>query len=221
MKFSEKTIEILKNFSQINQSMEFKKGNKQYAISNIKTVIAYAEFDEEIDRDFCIYDLKQFLGVLSSMEDPVIIPDNSYLTIIDKDETKVKINYADPNSIRRLEKELKEVEWGEEFSLTNNLISKIYTYSGLLKSNFISIVGDGEKITVSVIDSASLKTTGNTSSFFIGDCNTEFNIFIDKNNFVNKILLTDYKASIYDSRLLKLENKEEKIKYILVGNSPK
>lgn len=221
MKFSERTISILQNFAAINQSMEFKKGKNQYAISHLRTILAFAEIEEEIDRDFCLYDLKQFLGVLSTMTNPSVIAEDSYLMIVDENKTKVKLGYADPDSIRRLEKEMQDFNWGEEFILTQATIERIYKFSGLLKSQFISIISDGESITVNASLVASLNADGNISSINIGESASKFNIFIDKTNFVNKIIPMDYKASIFNNKLLKLENKEEKLKYLLAGSAPK
>ena len=61
MKLSDKTINLLKNFSDINQSILFKKGNKLRTISVMKNIMAEAEVQEDFPKDFAIYDLTQFL----------------------------------------------------------------------------------------------------------------------------------------------------------------
>ena len=48
MKLSDKTVNILKNFSSINQSILFKEGNKLRTISVMKNILAEAEIDEDI-----------------------------------------------------------------------------------------------------------------------------------------------------------------------------
>ena len=58
MKLSEKTLSILKNFSSINQSILFKKGNKLRSISVMKNILAEATVTEDLPKDFGIYDLK-------------------------------------------------------------------------------------------------------------------------------------------------------------------
>jgi len=70
MKLSEKTLNILKNFSSINQSILVKQGNQLRTISVAKNILAEAEIKEDFPRDFAIYDLNQFLNGLSLHQDP-------------------------------------------------------------------------------------------------------------------------------------------------------
>ena len=56
MKLSEKTLNLLKNFSTINQSILFKQGSSLRTISVMKNILAEAVIDEEIPQDFGIYD---------------------------------------------------------------------------------------------------------------------------------------------------------------------
>ena len=70
MKLSEQTIEVLQNFSSINQSLLFKEGTKLRTVSPQKTVLAEVEIGDEFSQDFGIYDLGQFLSALSLVEEP-------------------------------------------------------------------------------------------------------------------------------------------------------
>ena len=60
MKLSDKLFLYLKNFSTINQSILFKKRNKLRTISVMKNILAEATIDEELPKDFGIYDLINF-----------------------------------------------------------------------------------------------------------------------------------------------------------------
>jgi len=70
MKLTQKTFNLLKNFSSINQSLYAYTGNKLKTVSETKTVIAEAEVQEMFPREFGIYDLNQFLGIVSLLEEP-------------------------------------------------------------------------------------------------------------------------------------------------------
>ena len=70
MKLSEKTVNLLKNFAGINQSILFKKGNKLRTMSVMKNILAEAEVEEEFPKDFAIYDLVQFLNGVSLYTNP-------------------------------------------------------------------------------------------------------------------------------------------------------
>ena len=65
MRLSDKTLMLLKNFSTINQSILFKKGNSLRTISVMKNILAEATIEEDIPKDFGVYDLNQFLNALS------------------------------------------------------------------------------------------------------------------------------------------------------------
>ena len=54
MKLSEKTLNLLKNFSTINQSILFKKGSSLRTISVMKNILAEAVLEDEIPRDYGI-----------------------------------------------------------------------------------------------------------------------------------------------------------------------
>ena len=70
MKLSDKTLTLLKNFSSINQSILFKKGNSLRTISVMKNILAEASIDEDIPKDFGIYDLNQFLNGMGLHQHP-------------------------------------------------------------------------------------------------------------------------------------------------------
>ena len=67
MKLSDKTLSLLKNFSNINQSILFKKGSSLRTISVMKNILAEATITEEIPKDCGIYDLRQFLNVNTTL----------------------------------------------------------------------------------------------------------------------------------------------------------
>ena len=64
MKLSNNTLSLLKNFSSINQSILFKKGNTLRTISVMKNILAEATVTEDFGKDFGVYDLNQFLNGL-------------------------------------------------------------------------------------------------------------------------------------------------------------
>ena len=65
MQISKRTLGILKNFATINQSILIEEGNTIETISNIKDVYAKVEVDETFPVTFAIYDLNEFMGVVS------------------------------------------------------------------------------------------------------------------------------------------------------------
>ena len=67
MKLNQNTQNILKNFSEINTNILIKPGKQLNTISTMRNIFAKADIDEEFDTEFGIYDLNEFLEVVSSL----------------------------------------------------------------------------------------------------------------------------------------------------------
>ena len=99
MNLSDKTLDILKNFAGINNSILVKEGNQLRTISVAKNILAEAYIEEDFPRQFGIYDLNQFLNGLNLHDDPDLdFKEDSYLTIREGRHS-VKYFYADPQVI--------------------------------------------------------------------------------------------------------------------------
>jgi len=60
MKLSKHTLNMLKNFSDINMSIEIKEGNILRTVSVQKNILAQAELEDTFPQDFAIYELNRF-----------------------------------------------------------------------------------------------------------------------------------------------------------------
>ena len=89
MKLSEQTVEVLQNFSSINNSLLFKEGTMLRIVSPQKTVLAEVQVGDEFSQDFGIYDLGQFLSALSLIEDPDLDLGDNGMTISDGNGTSL------------------------------------------------------------------------------------------------------------------------------------
>ena len=65
MKLSNDTLAILKNFGNINPGIYFRKGKTLKTVSSHKNILVEATITDEIPADFGIYDLNNFLSVIS------------------------------------------------------------------------------------------------------------------------------------------------------------
>ena len=96
MKLSDNTVNILKNFSTINQNILVKEGSQLRTMSTMKNILGEAGITETFPRDFGIYDLNEFLGVLSLVKDAEVNFDDSHL-IVRGGKTQIKYFYSDPS----------------------------------------------------------------------------------------------------------------------------
>ena len=100
MKLSDKTLSLLNNFSNINQSILFKKGSSLRTISVMKNILAEATITEEIPKDFGIYDLSQFLNVNTTLfNSPELDFVNDGYVVIREGRSRQRFFFADPNVI--------------------------------------------------------------------------------------------------------------------------
>ena len=95
MKLSERTIQVLKNFSTISQSILVRPGSVIKSMTAQRSVIGRAEVDEVFEKEFAIYDLSRFLSAVSLFDKPEVTLSDNHLTISsDKSKLKYVINIA-------------------------------------------------------------------------------------------------------------------------------
>ena len=100
MKINQSTQDILKNFSEINTNILIKPGSELNTISTMKNILAKATINDSFDREFGIYDLNEFLSVVSSLDKPELTLQEKYMTIsTEGSRSKVKYFYSDPSVI--------------------------------------------------------------------------------------------------------------------------
>ena len=129
MRLSEKTTKILQNFTSINQSLHFKEGNTLRTMSVMKNVLAEAQIDEYIPREFAIYDLPQFLNTLSLTATPSIdvSSNQSHATIKGTSNHQTKFFFCDPSVIvAPPEKKMELPSTDVEFNLSEQDLSLIH-----------------------------------------------------------------------------------------------
>ena len=213
MKLSEKTIDLLENFSSINQSILVKKGSKLRTISVMKNILAEAEVDENFDKDFGIYDLPQFLNGVNLMNDPDIdLKHESYMILREGQTTKVKFAFADPDVIitppeKGIEFPIPDVS----FQLDSIQLQKLLKASSVYQLPDLAAVGNGKEITLTVRDKKndnsnefSLKV-GKTDSIF------EFNFKIEN----IKLIPGSYEVEISRKNLAKFTNRNYNLDYFI------
>ena len=81
MELSSRTVEILRNFSTINPNIVVNGGNVLKTMSIAKNIVSRAEIDESFPNTFGIYDLSEFLSVLSLVDRPSITFGDNFCTV--------------------------------------------------------------------------------------------------------------------------------------------
>ena len=141
MKLSKHTLNMLKNFSDINMSIEIKKGNILRTVSVQKNILAQAELEEEFPQDFAIYELNRFLGAVSLFDDPEF-QFNGKSANIGTTKHSVDYVYCDPSMIvTPPENNITFPEPEVKFTLSQDALSQIMKASNVLGTPEIAIEG--------------------------------------------------------------------------------
>lgn len=212
MKLTENTINILKNFSSINQSIYVKGGSKLRTISVMKNILAEADITEEFPREFAIYDLNEFLNGLSLHKDPELDFANESHIIIREGKRKVKYFYADPEVIiAPPEKEIVLPSLDVCFQLEHSQLDKVIKASAVYKLPDLSVVGDSNEIRLVVRDKKN--DTSNEYSIVVGETDKEFTFNFKVENI--KIIPSSYDVVISEKLLAQFKNERYNLTYYI------
>jgi hypothetical protein len=211
MKLSNNTTNILKNFSQINQSILIKEGNKLKTISVMKNILAEAEVEEDFEKDFAIYDLNQFLSGLSLYDAPDLDFGDTYLTIRDG-RRRAKYFFADPDVIvSPPEKEITLPTRDVCFTVATQQLDKLLKAASIYQVPDLSAVGRNGKIELVVRDKKN--DTSHEFSEEVGETDLSFAFNFKVENI--KIIPGAYDVVISSKLLAEFTNKNTDLKYYI------
>ena len=212
MKLSEKTLNILKNFSSINQSILVKQGKQLRTISVAKNILAEAEIKEDFPRDFAIYDLNQFLNGLSLHQDPEMdFSPDSYVNIREG-KRRVKYFYADPNVIiSPPEKAIQLPSQDVCFQLDSVTLEKLLKAAAVYQLPDLCAVGEAGVIKLVVRDKKN--DTSIEYAEVVGETDKEFTFNFKIENI--KIIPGVYDVVVSAKLLSKFTNSNHDLKYYI------
>jgi hypothetical protein len=210
MQLSKETVEILKNYASINQGLVIKEGSQLRTISPSKALMAEATISESFDREFGIYDLHKFLGLLSMSKDNQIELGGEYVTI-SHPQGKVRQRYSPSNLILSPpDKSINVSNYDVEFDLPSDKLDWVFSVSSVLKTPNIVIRSVGSKIEIAAMDVKG--EIVDDAATIVGATDIEFQTAIKVENL--KILGGDYKVKLC-SKVSKFENTSKKVHYFV------
>jgi len=202
MKLSDKTIQILKNFATINQSILVRPGNVLKTITPLKTILAQATVTENFEQEFAIYELPRFLGTISLFSDPEFTFQEKYVTI-SSGKQRVNYTYADASMIMTPpSKEISFPNTEVEFTITADQLSTISKAGAVLQMPEIAVVGEDGLISIRAIDSKN--SSADVFSLDVGECDKDFKVIFRPENL--KLITSDYKVSLTTAGICRFES---------------
>ena len=213
MKLSDKTINLLKNFSSINQSILIKEGDSIRTISVMKNILAEAKVPEEFPKDFGIYDLNQFLNAISSLHvNPELDFSNNEYLLIREGKKRNRFFFADPNVIvSPPEKSITLPSEDVSFELDTQVLGTLMKAAAIYQVPDLSVVGEAGVVKLVVHDKKN--DTSNTHEEIVGETDEEFCFNFKVENI--KILPGTYEVVVSKKLLSRFESKNHELTYYI------
>lgn len=209
MRLSKSTLDILKNFSTINQSICFKKGSLLSTLSIQKNILARAEVEESFPKDFAIYDLSEFLSALLLFKDPEFDFSHDSYVVIKDSRNKTRYFFTDPSVIttppdKKVELPSKDVC----FLVSERDLSNISKAAAIYGVEDLSVVGNGSTIELVVRDKKN--DTSNSYAVSVGETNANFcfNFKVETLKLLPgdySVVVSQHNASLFRNEKLDLE----------------
>ena len=212
MKLSDQTLEVLKNFSDINTNILVKPGSELSTISTMKNILAKATITESFDKQFAVYDLSELLGIVSAIEKPdVDISNEKFMTIGSTgSKSKAKYYYSDESVVTSPQKDVVMPDADVNFQLKDEILSKLLKMAAIMKLPDLSLVGKkGQDVILKVHDK---KNSANYYEEFVGtEASADFTFNFKIENL--KIIPGDYDVAVSSKSISHFKNKVKPIEY--------
>ena len=212
MKLSDKTVNLLKNFSNINQSILFKEGSKLRTMSVMKNILAEAEVVEEFPKDFGIYDLNQFLNGMGLHQNPDLDFTNDNHVVIKEGRMRSKYFFADPSVIvTPPDKNLDLPSEDVSFELNTQQLDRLLKAAGIYQLPDLSVIGKAGVVKILVRDKKN--DTSNDFAITVGETDKEFVFNFKVENI--KIIPGTYDVVVSQKLLSRFKCKDYELTYFI------
>src|SRR5665213_2332755 len=221
MKLSDKTLSVLKNFATISDSLLVRKGNIQTTIDLDEVITSEAALVEQFPKDFGIYNLQQLLANITTLENPEITFEDSYLVLADKN-ISLKYFYSSPTLLKTLPSpgELDPVLDKPDviFELLQDSFQKLLKIAQLNALTYIKILGVLGLLKLQAIDVSN--DTSNSADVEVGPyTGSDFEAIFKVDN-LNKLLPSNYKVTLKNDVMALFTNSDKTMKYFVAVELP-
>ena len=216
MKLSNETLSVLKNFGSINQGIFFKQGKTLKTVSSHKNILAEVTIKEEIPADFGVYDLNNFLSVVSlHKDDPSFEFDEKHVVIVgNKGRSKIKYRFCEPTMIvTPTDKQFVMPDAEVNFTCTSEDFDWVLRAASVLSSPHIAIESDGKKISIVTLDLQN--DSAHTEALEIAEGNGNKFKMIFKTENLTKVMPGSYEIAISSKGVSHFKNKNVPLQYYI------
>ena len=208
MNLSSDTVSVLKNFSDINQNILVKPGNKIQTISTMKNILAEAEVSEKFENEFAIYDLPEFLRSVELFEKPDLKYNTGFVNISQQKQS-IKYFFADKSVIVSPTKGINMPDKFVTFTITKDNFARLMKGTTTLNLPDVAVKGDGKIIKMIATDKKN--KSSNAYSIDVGETDKTFTAYFRTENF--KQLVDDYDVALSKAKISHFVNRNKPVQY--------
>ena len=222
MKLSNETIDVLKNFSNINQNILVKVGTKLRTMSTMKNILGEAVISEAFPKEFGVYDLNEFLGVLSLTNDPELEFNHDSFLTVSGGYSKVKYFFSDTSILVTPPENFNAPDTDVEVTVTKSALANVMKASAVMQLPDVVISGsNAHDVKMTVTDLKNTTSHEFTEELSQGDfiVGGEFKFNYKVENL--KVIPGDYVVNVSTTALVSSwENSNKKIQYWIALEQP-
>jgi hypothetical protein len=215
MILSQKSINTLKNFAGINQSIMVQPGNVLRTISNSNVIVAKAVVEEDFNVPFGIYDLNEFLSALNLFDTPDIEFFDKQLSIKEQlSDRSISYRYCDPTIIHTTAKEIQMPSTEVQFMLTEKDLVRLLKTSNVLGNPNICLRNGSDSDTAELLVLDVNNPASNVYSHSVKlekSCENNFNFIFKVENIM--VIPKDYMISISSKFISHFDNQNDNLQY--------
>jgi hypothetical protein len=213
MKLSSPTLDILKNFADINSNLVVGTGNVLSTISEAKNILATAKITETFDVPFGIYDLTEFISMFNLMDSPELEFESQSVTF-SSGRVRASYRFADPSILTTPKTAINMPSADLNLTVTSAMLAQLRKAAGVLSHQIVSIRGDNGTVTLTTLDPKN--SASNSFSIVVDEDNPQKGQFDLQFLISNiKVLPGDYTVDISKKLISHWKNTASDVKYYI------
>lgn len=213
MKLSDFTLSVLKNFATINDGIVLFPGSHIRTVSDPEGIFAEAEVDDVFTSEFGVFDLNNFLGNVSTLNQPELTFNGKQVKL---DDGVFQVNYTgyDKSLIAHPPegKTIRIVDPDVTFDLPKDILSKLLKLAAMNSLSSLTVQGVDGKLSIKMHE----KTNPDSHSAATPIGNFEGANFTANFKVENmKMLPDDYLVELKSGVMAKFTSKTRKLSYVI------
>ena len=213
MHLSQRTIDLLTNFSNINNSIYVRNGSVLSTISVTNNIYAKANITEEFLISFAIYDLHEFLVGLRVWDRPDVDFGNTSYVTMSSGRSKVKYFFADPDVVvKPPDKGLNIPNYNFSFNLDSEHFGNLRKLAAIYNLPDLCVETDSNG-DVSLVIKDKENETSNAVTHHVGTSETPFSFNFKVENL--KLIPSSYTVELSTKAARFVEAETQDLEYFI------